>query len=170
MGTRATAGLVALTLLVPWGPPLHAAQVDGTVAAAQGTLPQGIVVRATSLNGVSPAFAAVGEDGTYQFPDLPPGSYDFEVIDSQGRVMESAAGFVERVTVPEDGTVMVHLEVIVDDDDGGEPVPPPPGGGGNQVLLWSILGGVLGAVAIVAIAGRETKQDPKDPNVTDPMP
>lgn len=95
MRPRTRRHLAALTLLTLALAPSPAATADassvkGRVVLQQGSLPPGIMVRATPLEGGAPLRASLWADGTFRFTEIPAGTYLFDLVGPDDRVFTPA--------------------------------------------------------------------------------
>ena len=90
--SRAGVALLVLALGIGAAPAATGVtgQLKGRVVLQQGSLPPGIMVRATPIEGGAPLRVSLWADATFLFPELPEGTYLFDLVGPDDKVFTPA--------------------------------------------------------------------------------
>ena len=143
----------AALLAAPLSPALAAEPggkgvIKGSLVDANGAPLQGYKVIVTDANGVVYQSPVTGADGKYEIPDLPSGTYTYEILDPEGQIVPTKVPPV----VLESGVSLTQPIAIV---------PKPPNKKG-AAIAWTAGGLVAVALAISAANGDDDDDDDDD--------
>jgi len=126
--------------------------IRGTLVDANGQPLSGYKLKVTDTAGKAYESEPPGADGKYEISDLPEGSYTYEIIDPDGRIVAVKMPPVNL----EGGTVLTQPLAIV-----------PKKGNNKKVLAWT-LGGAGAVLAAIIIANNNKNNEPDNPKPMTP--
>lgn len=133
--------------------------VKGSVKTTSSVIPKGSVIRATQLHERTfTSSTAIGEDGTFSFPELPPGTYVFDVLDPSGKVI----GW-KKADVSASAENVLSLSCTPTGAGAAR-------GGVSKATRWAWIGGGAGAVALAAVGRGGGDDDPCDRDISPAKP
>ena len=124
--------------------------IRGTLVDANGQPLSGYKLKVTDAEGKSYESEPTAADGKYEISDLPQGSYTYEIIDPDGRIVAVKMPPVNL----EGGTVLTQPLAIV-----------PKQGNNKKVLAWT-LGGAGAVLAAIIIANNNNDEPSKTKKMT----
>ncbi|HET6374031.1 MAG TPA: carboxypeptidase-like regulatory domain-containing protein [Candidatus Polarisedimenticolia bacterium] len=167
---KSVALLVSLTLCLSAAPRgLHAAPqapaadesvsgaIRGTLIDANGQPLMGYRVKVTDAAGTVFESSPTGEDGKFEIPDLPAGTYTYQIFDPQGRLIQTRMPVVNL----QPGMSLTQPIAIV---------PKGKGKGKGTLLAWLIGGGAAVGVAAIAAGNNDSNDHHHDKSMTPSTP
>jgi len=124
--------------------------IRGTLVDANGQPLAGYILKVTDAQGNSFQSEATGPDGKYEVSDLPAGTYTYEIIDPEGKIVAVRMPPVNL----ESGTVLTQPLAIV-----------PKSGNKKKVLAWT-LGGAGALLAAIIIANNNDHNNNRTKKMT----
>jgi hypothetical protein len=159
---RATALLLCLALAASGLGPFAAeggaqtGTVRGTLIDSNGQPMVGYTVKVRdNTTGAVHESPPTGPDGKFEIPDLPPGSYTYEMYDPEGRLIPVR---IDPISV-EAGTILTQPIAIV-----------PSKKGMDKLTAFLVGGGLLLTTLIVANNNDDSNDDGKIPSLTKMAP
>lgn len=161
MKNRTIAALLVSAIVLLLLPSIPAAAetttgiIKGTLVDANGQAMVGYKVTVIDSTGAVHESLPTGPDGKYEVPDLPAGTYTYQIFDPSGKIVPVRIPPVELRA----GTAVSQPIAIV-----------PRGGAGRgkgPLIAWLAGGGA--AVAAIAIAAGNNKDDDNNDNDDPPM-
>ncbi|HKY34081.1 MAG TPA: carboxypeptidase-like regulatory domain-containing protein [Candidatus Polarisedimenticolia bacterium] len=129
--------------------------IRGTLLDANGQPLAGYKVKVTDAGGVVHEAPPTGPDGKYEIPNLPAGTYTYQIFDPSGKVVPVRIPPIEL----QPGTAVTQPIAIV-----------PRKGGFRPLAAW-LIGGGAAAAAIAIAAGNDDDDDEDDaPSMTASLP
>jgi len=161
MKNRTIAALLVTAIVLLLLPSIPAAAeattgvIKGTLVDANGQAMVGYKVTVVDATGAVHESVPTGPDGKYEVPDLPAGTYTYQIYDPSGKIVPMRIPPVELRA----GTAVSQPIAIVPRRGAGR--------GKGPLIAWLVGGGA--AVAVIAIAAGNNNNDDDNNNNNPPM-